>query len=54
MVSRETKKRVLNYVIEHPGAEDSEIAEKLNLHIIDVMAALVILEEEGLVKRVEE
>ena len=50
MVNQEIKKRVLNYVIEHPGAEDTEIAEKLNLHIIDVVAALVMLEEEGLVR----
>ena len=50
MVNEAIKKKVLDYVIQHPGATDVEIAEALNLHIIDVTVALLLLEEDGLVK----
>jgi len=50
MVSQRTKQMVLNYIIKHPGSSDEEIAKALNLHILDVTVALLLLEEEGLVK----
>ena len=50
MVNQQTKQKVLDYIIKHPGASDVEIAKALNLHIIDVTVALLLLEEEGLVK----
>jgi len=52
MVSESIKKKVLNYVKEHPGATDVEIAEALDLHIINVTVALLMLEEDGFVKAV--
>ena len=51
MVSRlSVKKRVLDYLAEHRDAEDYEIAEALNLHIVDVLDALILLEKDGLVR----
>ena len=38
---------------EHPGASEDEISEALNMHIVDVLSALIVLEEEGKVKPVE-
>jgi len=53
-LNNQLKEQVLRYVVEHPGATDDEIAEKLNMHIIDVVSALLLLEEEGKVKSIEE
>ena len=50
MVNQQMKQKVLDYVMKHPGASDVEISEALNMHIIDVTVALLLLEEEGLVK----
>ena len=49
-MNNRVKNRVLKYVVEHPGTSDDEISEALKLHIVDVTAALVLLEEEGKVK----
>ena len=49
-MNNRVKNRVLNYIIEHPGASDDEISAALKLHIVDVTAALVLLEEEGKIK----
>ena len=49
-LNNQQKEQVLRYVIEHPGATDDEIAEKLNIHIVDVISVLVVLEQEGKVK----
>ena len=51
-MSEAIKKKVLDYVMRHPGATEVEIAEALDLHIIDVTVALLLLEEDGLVKPV--
>ena len=48
----QVKNRVLKYVCEHPGASDDKIAEDLKIHVVDVLSALVVLEEEGKVKSV--
>jgi len=53
-LNNQQKEQVLRYVTEHPGASDDEIAEKLNMHIVDVISALLLLEEEGKVKSIEE
>jgi DNA-binding MarR family transcriptional regulator len=50
MVNKQTKQRVLDYIIKHPGASDAEISEALKMHIVDVTAALLLLEEEGLIE----
>ena len=51
MVSRlNVKKQILNYLAEHKDAEDYEIAEALNIHIVDVLDALILLEKDGLVR----
>ena len=51
MVSRlNVKKRVLDYLAEHTDAEDYEIAEALNLHIVDALNVLILLEKEGFVR----
>ena len=52
-MNNRVKNRVLKYVVKHPGTPDDEIAEALRLHIVDVMAALVLLEEEGRIKEVD-
>jgi transcription initiation factor IIE alpha subunit len=44
------KKQVLNYLAEHKDAEDHEIAEALNLHIVDVLDVLILLDKDGLVR----
>jgi len=44
------KKQVLDHLAEHKDAEDYEIAEALNLHIVDVLNVLILLEKEGLVR----
>jgi len=53
MVNQQMKKKVLDYIIKHPGASDMEISKALNMHIIDVTVALLLLEEEGLVNEAE-
>jgi len=53
MVNQQTKQKVLDYVTKHPGASDVEIAKALNMHILDVTVALLLLENEGLVKPVD-
>ena len=53
MVNQQTKQKVLDYVRKHPGASDAEIAKALNMHILDVTVALLLLENEGLVKPVD-
>ena len=53
MVNQQTKQKVLNYIMEHPGASDAEISEDLDMHILDVTVALLLLEEEGLIKEAE-
>ena len=50
MVSRWRIQRVLRYVREHPGCTEDEIAQALRMHILDVLEALYILEDQGLVK----
>jgi len=50
MVNQQMKQKVLDYLMKHPGASDVEIAEALNMHIIDITVALMLLEEEGMVK----
>jgi len=52
-VYKKIKDRVERYVREHPGVTEDKIAEDLELHIIDVLSALVILEEEGKVKSMD-
>ena len=46
----ENKKKVFEYLQKHREAEDEEIAQVLNLHIVDVLDALLLLEQEGLVR----
>ena len=46
----ENKKKVFEYLQKHREAEDEEIAQALNLHIVDVLDALLLLEQEGLVQ----
>jgi len=53
MVNQQMKQKVLDYIIKHPGASDVEISEALNIHIVDVTVALLLLEDEGLVKEAE-
>jgi len=53
MVNQQMKQKVLGYIMKHPGASDVEISEALNIHIVDVTVALLLLEEEGLVKEAE-
>jgi len=50
VMNQQTKQKVLDYVTKHPGASDTEIANALNMHILDVTVALLLLENEGLVK----
>ena len=53
VMNQQTKQKVLDYIMKHPGASDMEISEALNMHIVDVTVALMLLEEEGLVKKAE-
>ena len=53
MVNQQMKQKVLDYVMKHPGASDVEISDALNIHIVDVTVALLLLEDEGLVKEAE-
>lgn len=46
------KKQVLDYLNEHKDAEDYEIAEALNIHIVDVLDVLILLEKDGFVRSV--
>jgi len=50
VMNHQTKQKVLDYIIKHPGASDVEISKALNMHIVDVTVALLLLEEQGLVK----
>ena len=50
MSSLSVKKQVFDYLAEHKDAEDYDIAEALNLHIVDVLDALILLEKDGLVR----
>ena len=45
---------IVDYVKSHGVASEDEIAQALNLHIIDVLEALFELEKKGLAKRVDE
>jgi len=53
-VSKEdAKTRILNYVKAHVGATEDDIAEDLDMHVINVLDALITLEKEGLVKNTD-
>jgi DNA-binding MarR family transcriptional regulator len=49
----ETETKILEYVRIQGITSEDEIADSLNLHIIDVLNALYGLEKKGIVKRVE-
>ncbi|RLI03568.1 hypothetical protein DRO30_00920 [Candidatus Bathyarchaeota archaeon] len=49
-MNQRIKKQILDYVMDHPGASDAEISEALNMHIVDVTAVLLELEQEGLIE----
>jgi predicted transcriptional regulator len=51
---RDSKSEVIGYLKIHGIADEDEIAQALNLHIIDVLDALLGLEKKGIVKRVDE
>jgi len=50
---KSVKEKVYEYVCEHPGATEEEMAAILKVHVIDVLNALVLLEREGRVKSEE-
>ena len=47
------KEAVYKYVCKHPEATEEEISAVLNVHVVEVLNALVILEKEGRVKSEE-
>jgi len=47
------KRKVFEYLQDHKEANDEEIAQALGLHIVDVLQALVLLEQDGLVRSVD-
>ena len=50
-VSKEDNKtRIIEYLRVHEGATDEEVAGALNLHIVDVLDAVIELEKKGIVK----
>jgi len=53
MSHKGVKEKVYEYVCEHSGATEEEIAAVLKVHVIDVLNALVLLEREGRVKSEE-
>ena len=53
MSNRNVKEAVYKYVCKHPEATEEEISAVLNVHIVEVLNALVILEKEGRVRSEE-
>lgn len=48
------KSQIIDYLESHGVASEDELAQKLNLHIFDVLNALFELEEKGVTVRVDE
>jgi DNA-binding Lrp family transcriptional regulator len=52
--SSETESEIIDYLQNNGVASEEEIAQALNLHIIDVIDALLELEKKGIALRVDE
>jgi len=49
----ENATRIIEYLKHHESATDEEVAAALNLHIIDVLDAVIELEKKGIVKSID-
>jgi predicted ArsR family transcriptional regulator len=47
MSEKNLKTRISEYLAAHDNATEEEIAQALNLHIVDVLNALIEMEKEG-------
>jgi predicted ArsR family transcriptional regulator len=52
--SSDPKSEIVDYLKSHGIVSEDEIAQALNLHIIDVLDALLELEKKGVTVRVDE
>jgi len=54
MSQKSLKEKVYEYVQAHPNKTENEIAEALGVSMIKVLEALLLLQDEGKVKSLEE
>ena len=47
MIEKNMRAQISEYLAAHDNATEEEIAQALNLHIVDVLNALIEMEKEG-------